>query len=1354
MMLRQIDFLCDAFVKDTQCAREIWNLLGVELMKPTTPSVIRASIIRVFPKLCMANKRLYKRAIEALGNNLAQSDNLEIRLAVAATIADLAREDRIRDVTDVIGWIQGFISDIGWIRPVSTLDKQKSSGNAALVHYAILCLHYLVVAQELDFNLVIVVLKKRLCNVHDMAEVTKLPPLVLETLVLLLGDGECEDVSDDEEDGAPHQPAGISTQISKSIETLISLALVPELQPNNAKKDMMRRGTILRCRRNINESLAKASFAALGIDEDGIQAVTMAAKNAEPSPIPTAGVRYGSIRQVIENGIDIMDSGPDVSNQTTTPGGIEVELEGYSEDEVVDSDISASLVALTSKMLKYEEEILGSSLWQKRGKVQKDPSKKKVVKGQVPLDSSQTEALPSSTSVQQFYNENRCTATSLSVMLCFEGKPLSLFHDLAGDIANESSDPLIRAFTVQAWLNAARSTLMELVISFSSSEGLEQILLDIREWRFRLDCPDNMYLAMCAFALMIPDILGPYGDHSPYVQGICEDVWNAYGEHEFENPDIAKLCLGLIGVCAVRDRSMERLDEIVEVLEKSVHGYGGQASFGANYGLAVIAQACPELFKKKKGGDDVGPEDDLGFIGRIVGFLVNELVLCIAGNHNALASLVGCIKNGGISPEIIDSLTALGKEPLKMLKSKRQAAKSLFIGLALCLPALTSVNDELLLGVYCLLESLPWGSGKGIALPPVLHACRRSGLFQKREIEKVYAKYAKVFEEGMDKGDAGLDDIFYAVTATMTKTIPYSIRRFLVGNRTLFDEDGRAVSLLAAVISLSSLPCLGCGAISFTESAQLSPKASQEDINGVKTLISEAAASRDWSKYSQVAVLLMGFMASMNNFADLDDKSSSHRRPYSISDPSIDDPKISALPIAQQGTVLEVVMSVLAQHFYEPAFDMDEKATLVLVKLLCCLEVLSLPGHFAPFLEQMFRGNDEMKTACAKLLISQIRGRPRAVFDGREYVDLALRMSKMPVTALKSLLGQGDAPTIFIESLVDLIPKFSSDSVDEVIENFWRLCINQVGHFPGFTVSFLSAMQTLINTGGNKKAFIIPPKTLIFLRHFLLTRVFSGIRDAPWTTTTSSTAEERSIVEMYASCLKEMPVTSLVEAEFFSLKELDGFVGESLRYRCVMILVRQGYFTTPSRASSEVSSAIAWFSRQLVSSEDEIFSSTLLQVACSIAEATSGENSDRRRELLLTLLDNLLMTGSSASYVGLQMLGVLVCQWCKGSGSDGDLSLICLCATQMERWQELSPPTLQQTFRILVHDLPFNLATYARKEKLSGVVFNRLWRIYNKWLEQGADQETIDCVRKALICCRSADSGGEDFASLATSMLL
>ena len=112
-----------------------------------------------------------------------------------------------------------------------------------------------------------------------------------------------------------------------------------------------------------------------------------------------------------------------------------------------------------------------------------------------------------------------------------------------------------------------------------------------------------------------------------------------------------------------------------------------------------------------------------------------------------------------------------------------------------------------------------------------------------------------------------------------------------------------------------------------------------------------------------------------------------------------------------------------------------------------------------------------------------------------------------------------------------------------------------------------------------------------------------------------------------------------------------------------------------------------------------------------------------------------------------------LCRWVNGDGSDGDLSLACLVSTQMDRWKELSPPTLQQTFRVLVHDLPFNLATYVRAERISGIVFNRLWRVYRKWFEQGAEQDTIECVRKALICCRSVDVGTEDFSSLATAML-
>ena len=74
----------------------------------------------------------------------------------------------------------------------------------------------------------------------------------------------------------------------------------------------------------------------------------------------------------------------------------------------------------------------------------------------------------------------------------------------------------------------------------------------------------------------------------------------------------------------------------------------------------------------------------------------------------------------------------------------------------------------------------------------------------------------------MDTGMEGLDNIFFAVNAKMMKTITYSIRRFLVGNHTLFDEDGGAVLFLAAV------PCLDCGAMPFTDSPQIPQLALRE----------------------------------------------------------------------------------------------------------------------------------------------------------------------------------------------------------------------------------------------------------------------------------------------------------------------------------------------------------------------------------------------------------------------------------------------------------------------------------------------------------------------------------------------
>ena len=1206
-------------------------------------------------------------------------------------------------------------------------------------------------AQELDFHLVLVVLNKRLCNVHDRSEVLKLPLIVLESLSLLLGDGECEDDSDDEQQ--ENDPSkGISTlsvQVTRSVETLIEIGLSQELRPSydsGVVADELEWGVLRRCRRNIFESLSRYSFEALGIDEEGLRAIAISNSTGESTvPIPPSGDRFHALRQVIQDGMESLAS-DDPPLYMTTPE----EVKDYEQKD------AKALIALTSKILRFEEDVLGSSLWQKRGKHLSGPNKK-IARGTVQIDPTaeptQMEALPSTTSIQQIYNESRSPASSIAALLCFDGKPLSLLTDLAGDVSNESSEPLFLALTVQGWLNACKRTLMEIAMD-AHVHGLDSVLDEIREWRLRLDSPDNMYLALAALATFIPETVGRLGDHSSTIREICNEVWHAYTEHEFDNGDVAKLSLGLIGVLAVRTRNVKFVEDVVVTLEKSVSGYGGQTSFGAYYALAIIAQTLPSYCDDPGSFDESEPGIDRGYIGRIVAFLVNELISCIKGDHVALRDLVSGIREGIMTPDVVDALTTFRRKSLHLIETKRRVAKSLFVAFAVCLPSLSSVNEELLLGVYCLLESLQWGTGKGIALPPVLRACRKCRLFDNREIEKIYAKYARVFEEGINQSIDGLDDIFYAVTATMSKTIPYNIRRFLVGNRTLFDTEGRAVSVLAAVVSLSSLPCLGIGAEAFTETARLNPAASKDDVSGVVELVSEGANSRDWNQYSQTALILMGFMAAMNTGEVTLAIDSLPRE--AVVHSVMGDSNRALLPTPQQGTVLEVIMTILVHWYHNPQGLPNDKARNEVVRLLGCLEELSLPGHFAAFLEQMFRGSDDdVKTSCLRLLLSQIRGRRRAVFDGREYIELAVKIATSPVSTLRSLLGQGGAPVVFIESMVDILPKVPAKSIEDALENLWRLCINQVGHSPAWTMSFLTTVKTLLKNARDIKSLSSSPKTINFIRLFVLKRVFAGIRDAPLASISSpSPTNELTIVDLYALCLLEIPIPTLVEAEFFSLKELDGFVGEALRNRCVMTLVKLGYFTSPSRASSEISSSIAWFSRQLVSSEDEIFSSSLLHVCCAIAEASLVENTDRKREILLSLLDNLLLTSSAAGSVGLQMLSALVALWSNSAGSDGDLSLACLCVAGIEKWQSLSPPTVQHMFQLMVHDMPYNLAAYCRREKLSGVVFNRLWRIYNKWWEQGADQAAIDNVRKALICCRSVDSGSDDFVSLATSMLL
>ena len=701
---------------------------------------------------------------------------------------------------------------------------------------------------------------------------------------------------------------------------------------------------------------------------------------------------------------------------------------------------------------------------------------------------------------------------------------------------------------------------------------------------------------------------------------------------------------------------------------------------------------------------------------------------------------------------------------MKIAASKRRAAKSLFISLAISVPTLTLVNEELLLGIYCMLEGIEWGFGKGFALPSVIEACRFAGLFEGKEIERMHTKYAKLLDDGMQKGVDGLDDIFFAVTSIQSKPLSGHVRKYILGNTNLFNDSGRALSLVSAVVSLCSIPCLGRGTIDYKDPARLLHAATDADVAGVVEALNEAIATPEWNEYSQMATVLLGFLAGVSNSKNktkIDLRLSTEEMAESIEDTT--SKTSSNLPSARSGTALEIVMSSIQSFFQQTLAHPSKQPRPGMLRLLSSLGVLSLPGQFADMIESLMETDySATKTVCVRILISQIRGRPRAVFDGQDFVNFSLSICKSPILKIQKTFGNEPfAADLFINSFGDsMLPKFPSASIDEASENMFRFCIGEVGAKPFFTVRFLDSMAALLERSKSDRSFRLSPKSMHSVQIFLLRRVFAGIRDSAWASDDSEevTTHRRMIVDHYAKCIIKIPSGILEEEGFLKLQELDGFSGESLRIRVCMKLVELGYFESPINMHAEIASTFAWVCRRLVSCDEEIFSNSFLHVICSISEATSEDPPEKKRELLTYFLDNLLMVSCRAGFLALKILATILLCWCQHdfSGSDGDSSLLCILGTSTVTWQDFPPHSLNAVFRVAVHDLPFNLARYARREKLVGLAFNRLWRVHTKW-GKDVNEEALLCLRRTLIECRDAfdgsSNGTEDLVSLVSEMI-
>ena len=1338
-LLTKLHFLVDSVTADPSCAQQAWNLIGVQMLDPNNPVVLRVTIIRLLPRLCVANKRLYRRVMDTLGTHrdgkpssgttntgalspasmAIQTVNADVRLAFAASLCDLAKDDLIRDTSDCIDWIQELLVE----------DYSDSPSNALLVHYAIMTLHYLVVAQELDFSLVLKVLKKKLCSVTNIEDVRHLPPVIQESLALLLGDGECKDDSsseDDEEGGGEPKTPVISAQVVGAVQTLIDLGFQYETVKPNAEASVE---LIARIRRNVYFSLSKYSLDVLGLDEDGIKAGISWQEQGDQrgeSP-PQVASRYVSLRKLAATGIQL-------------PAGIRGMVE----------DFETILGDFNSKILRFEEEALSAALWatkgtrnvhQRRGEAGKSGPKENV-------------SLPAPSKLQTLYKRMPSASSSIARMMCFEGKTFSKFLSLAAEVSFEEKDPYTLVFIVQAWLNST-SRLLSQLFDGIRVRALTQTLEEIRRWGQHTGNNDAMYLTMAALTVYIPRIEDTHENHA--ADHIQMEVFSAFKSLQFMNADIGKVSLAITAISSLRGGHHERVSEIISALEQTVKGYGGHISFGAAYGMAMIAEAISQMGRAPAlSGDNRMMKTK---IGQVAGFLVDELVVCTeeaTSRSDVLTTLIACLQSGVATPGLANSLADSVSQQFSVIPAKAETAKYLFIAMGICLPSLSQVNGDLLLGTLFLLERCPWGSGKGPALVPVLVEAKATGVLTGDEYNVIVTEYARVFDQGANSNETGHsnEDLFYVLNGTSNKPSPHMIRQFLTQSSHSFDNDRVISPLIGAAVAICSFPCLGFGSKDFSAPAQLRqqiPSATADSV--IEVLAGALDQHTDYSSqdYSKTAVMLMGLLASLKNqpsdiisLAPTKEKTVSHATSR-LKSLNID---FALLPTAQQGTLLSDMIYLIQ--------DAHKGHTADMMRFVCCLEPLSLPGHFAKhFLEPLIsEDNERTKEGCISLLSAQICGRRKAVFEGKDFTNLALQICIMPLVSFNALLGSGQASLKFVKCLEGVIRSLPTELVENGASNLWEICLSLSTDEPDLLVRFLNSILTILKEHASKKKHSsLSPKTMTFLEEFVATRIFSELRELSWGASIgeNNAAEEGAILRAYVACLTALPLASLEQFDVFVFLDDDSFSGEVLRALVILQLVKNRYFKDSARAMREFSKVLSWFSRKYVAPGAELYMETLRRIACALAAATSVFSVSEKREILLSMLEQLLLCQATAAVVGLDLLSVMVASWCSDVATDGDLSMVYICTHSTDNLQSLSDTALSQVFAFFRHDLPYNLSSFGRREKIGAIISNQIWRIYSTWTRHGADEEVLVCLKKTFLC--DSDSKEDDFISLTSTIL-
>jgi hypothetical protein len=1208
----------------------------------------------------------------------------------------LAKFDLIRDVEPIIGLVQNRLID----------------DDPAVLYYALEALRYFVVSEELEFDLVVRVLEKRLdIDLSNTDTVLGLEKLALEGLVGLLGEGGLEEEEEEDDDDKSGRVVGgpaVSPRSIKAVTLLVELALLSQLSfkigIDQDFDDAFH--AKVRIQNRIYCSLAKYSAEVLGLDSESIRLWDSVHLLPEDSHDVSPEIRrYVCLKNIVLSGLDF-----------------------GAKFNSIEQDVLGSATTIGKTLLLFEEDVHGSFLFRGSHSSGRGSSEKLCTgnaERQSRVSKSALSSLPDTFRIQEIYNEETRSAAAIAVLYSIGANATAsletedILMQISGciaDVLNEPFDSFYQAMQVCAIIHSM-DILWKSIQGVNDSikeELLNQVVSQMKEWVGFYG--EYAYVFMAAFVLAVDDTAHCWAG----TMNVQKTILEGQNNYLFESDDTKYLCLGIVAARLSRN-SDARVTGLIDSFEQFLWDNGRQTSFGALFGLGIINA---NLMTGNMNGTDPSIAWRKQQAQRIMCTLLSTFNTCLTQQSEVVLSLASAMKSGREAKDLFQLCS--DSDSLLIQDGFAQKMRACLIGLGSSFPVLSSVSTDLLKCVLIVVDKLPWGSGKGFVLHAAYRTAVDSGVLDQKDLSEAILTASTIVKNSSDGvGDAllSLASLCHISSDKAQREIDVvadKCQEILQGKNANVAGDDRLLATIAGCAAIGEVPGLAFVTPNIQGAAKKNFVA-----NFVKILEDIASTEAEEPKYRDAATIGLGVLCAMSNRGSHAHKKVSGNKLESIH--------------AKDGSLMQVILQEVEQAYTtlcllpSPEHTDRVAASKKLCAMFSALEAIALPGGFSRVIEQTLNVSSnsevELKASAVKLLVSQLESRRRIGFDGRGFIDLSTRLA----TSNDLKVRIGPATSILMTSLSDLIYQIPTSIGEEVVTNLWTICRDDLkSSSTESMVEFLGGMMKILvcdrDTKSTSKKSISPALQRTLQKFIEVEAFFNLCNDA--VPSNQNGPCTKIVWTTYLSCLQLIPAT---------IAETDILNGNTTQANVFGMAIRSALSTKATRKVEY------WISLQDIT---DVSIPNLRIILLSIITVATHMRSDKEmKESILALFEVMLVKGIDT--MSLHLLAAKVAFWWDSrevyqlesvdlpAQRVLDMSSFCVNGNLNFDAINLTPKLLLGLFDAFITGLPIKLAMLCGLWKMSDDVSNRASRILSASLgEKGSGNLTRHSKDRALSCLR------------------